>query len=269
MSPGRLLMLFVFPAAAGVWIFISVDGVLETTPPVGASNDWGQHTPRPRPLVGPVRGAEQAPIRANVPADFNPEVESPRVAKTTFLDRMASVIGHVEIGERVYVAPFASIRGDEGQPIRIGSESNVQDGVVIHALETFASGVPVAENTYEIDGRPYAVYVGNRVSLAHQSQVHGPAWIEDDVFVGMQALVFRAHIGKGAILEPAVKVIGVNVPAGRYVPAGSVVTSQAAADALPQISFSYGLRELNRASVHVNTRLADGYSGHAPAAPEQ
>jgi len=34
------------------------------------------------------------------------------------------------------VSPMASIRGDEGMPVYIGNDSNVQDGVVIHGLET-------------------------------------------------------------------------------------------------------------------------------------
>ena len=227
-------------------------------PSVGASDGWGQHTPdphAPRPRQG------QGITRANVPADFNPNIVSPHVNKTAYLDPMSSVIGKVEIGKRVYVAPFVSVRGDEGQPIHIGDQSNLQDGVVIHALETLAEGRPIPMNTYHVDGQEYAVYIGNRVSLAHQSHVHGPAWIEDDVFVGMQALVFKAHIGTGTVVEPAAKVIGVTIPPGRYVPAGAVVTSQAIADALPRITFSYGLREINQAVVHVNTSLADGYGG--------
>ena len=212
-------------------------------------------------LVGSVEAVAQG--RPNVLTDFNPDIESPVIAATAFVDAQASVIGNVAIGGRVYVAPFASVRGDEGQPIHIGDESNVQDGVVLHALETFAEGKARNENTYLVDGKRYAVYVGNRVSMAHQSQVHGPAWIEDDVFVGMKALVFKAHIGKGSVIEPAANVIGVTVAPGRYVPAGMTVTTQQAADALPAITPGYRFAALNAAVVHVNTRLADGYAGRA------
>lgn len=83
-------------------------------------------------------------------------------------------MGSVTLGERVYVAPFASVRGDEGQNIYVGDESNVQDSVVIHRLETFEGGHELVENEVEVSGRKYSVYVGKRVSLAHQSQVHGP-----------------------------------------------------------------------------------------------
>jgi carbonic anhydrase/acetyltransferase-like protein (isoleucine patch superfamily) len=100
--------------------------------------------------------------------------------------------------------------------------------------------------------------------MAHQSQVHGPAWIEDDVFVGMKALVFKAHIGKGCVIEPAANVIGVTIAPGRYVPAGMTVATQQAADALPAITPDYRFAALNAAVVHVNTSLADGYAGRAP-----
>jgi carbonic anhydrase/acetyltransferase-like protein (isoleucine patch superfamily) len=236
------------------------------TPPVGAGNQWGQHAPhgaKDAKRAAVPQAYVQGGLRGNVAADFNPDLESPSVHASAWIDPMASVIGHVELGERVYVAPFASIRGDEGQPIRVGNESNLQDGVVIHALETFAHGEPRWENSYLIDGMRYAVYIGSRVSLAHQSQVHGPAWIEDNVFVGMQALVFKAHVGAGSVIEPAAKVIGVTVPPGRYVPAGMVVTSDAQAEALPPVTYSYAFRDLNDAVVHVNTSLADGYSGRA------
>lgn len=203
--------------------------------------------------------------RPNVLADFSPRISSPQIAATAYLDPQSSVIGDVEIGRRVYVAPFASVRGDEGQPIRIGPQSNVQDGAVVHALETYADGQPRLDNTYLVNGRRYAVYVGDRVSIAHQAQVHGPAWIENDVFVGMQAFVFKARVGSGCVLEPGAKVFGreqpITIPPGRYVVAGAVVTTQAQANALPRITPSYPFRNLNAAVVHVNTSLADGYNG--------
>ncbi|MER3421512.1 MAG: hypothetical protein C4290_13750, partial [Chloroflexota bacterium] len=206
-------------------------------------------------------------LRPNVPASFNPTVDAPRVGAGTSIDPLATVIGDVRIGRRVLVAPFASIRGDEGQPIRIGSRTNIQDGVVIHALATENGGERAAHNLVEYNGRRYAVYIGDEVSLAHQAQVHGPALIGDRVFVGMQALVFRAEIGEGTVIEPGAKVIGVNVAPGRYVPAGSVITTQDQADALPAITPGYPYRAINDAVVHVNTQLADGYLGNGRIDP--
>ena len=201
----------------------------------------------------------------NVLTSFNDDVNKPVIAGSAFVHQLASVIGDAKIGERVYVAPAASIRGDEGQPIYVGNDSNVQDGVVIHGLETMEEGKAVEKNQVEFGGKKYSVYIGDRVSMAHQSQVHGPALVGNDVFVGMQALVFKATVGDGVVLEPGAKVVGVKIAAGRYVPVGSVITKQADADALPEITESYPFKDLNKAVVHVNTQFADGYNGKKPA----
>lgn len=198
-------------------------------------------------------------IGKNVSADFSAKVSEPEVDPSTYVHPLASVIGDVHLGKNIMVSPAASIRGDEGQPLFIGDDSNVQDGVVIHALETEMNGQPVAKNLCEVDGRHYAVYVGNRVSLAHQAQIHGPAVVLDDTFVGMQSLVFKSSVGRNCVLEPGVILMGVRVADRRYVPAGSVVKTQAAADALPEITAEYPMKELNRGVVHVNKSLARGY----------
>ncbi|MGE0598085.1 MAG: carbonic anhydrase [Dehalococcoidia bacterium] len=198
-------------------------------------------------------------LRPNVATSFNPDIESPVVGAGSYVDKLASVIGNVSVGKGVFVAPFASIRGDEGQPIVIGDGSNIQDGVVIHALETVEGGEAIEQNLVTVGARKYAVYIGKNVSLAHQSQVHGPAAVGDNTFVGMQVLVFKATIGKNVVIEPGARVIGVNVPAERYVPAGSVITTQAQADALPEITAGYAFATLNDGVLHVNQSLADAY----------
>ena len=152
------------------------------------------------------------------------------------------------------------VRCDEGQPIVIGDGANVQDGAVVHALETVQEGKDVPGRTYNVGGREYAVYIGKRVSLAHQSLVHGPARVDDNVFVGMQAMVFKSWVGEGVVIEPGAKVIGVTIPAHRYVSAGQTITDQKEADKLPVITDSYPFRSLNDAVVHVNTSLASGYN---------
>jgi len=217
---------------------------------------WGKVTGRE--AVVPV-GHATADLRPNVHTEFNPSVEAPVVGAGSYVDRMASVIGNVVIGKQVLVAPLASIRGDEGQPIYVGDGSNVQDFVLLHALETFADGAAVEKNLVTVDGKKYAVYVGKRVSLAHQSQVHGPAAVLDNTFVGMQALVFKSTVGKNVVIEPGAKIIGVTIAEGRYVPAGSIVTSQAQADALPQITPSYPFATLNDGVLRVNGEFADAY----------
>jgi len=54
--------------------------------------------------------------------------------------------------------------------------------------------------------------------------------------------------------------MGVKVTDGRYVPAGTVLKSQADADRLPAITDDYPLKNLNKGVLHVNKSLAKGYA---------
>lgn len=204
-------------------------------------------------------------VGPSVKTTFMPDVEAPVIGNHSRIHPLGVVIGSVTLGDRVFVAPAASVRGDEGRHIHIGNDSNVQDGVVVHGLETFEGDHELPENEVEVDGKPYSVYIGDRVSLAHQSQVHGPAKVGNDTFVGMQALVFRAELGHRVVVEPGAKIIGVKVPSGRYVPALTVVTTQDAADNLPLITDRYPYRNLNDGVVRVNVQLAEARQPQAIA----
>lgn len=200
--------------------------------------------------------AASSSLRANVKTSFNPTVEGPVIEPGTYVDPQAAVIGHVVAGTGAYIGPFASIRGDEGQPIIIGAHSNIQDHVVIHALRTFDRGGLVEANFVTVDGASYAVYIGENVSIAHQATVHGPVAIHDGAYVGMKALVFQSTVGKGAIVGPGAIVIGVDVPEGRLVPAGAVITSQEAADALDEVDPSHPLAILAEMDLATHKDLA-------------
>ena len=184
----------------------------------------------------------------------------PAIETSAYIHPLAAVIGNVIIGKRVMVSPFASVRGDEGQPLYIGDESNVQDGVVIHALETEHEGKEIEKNLVEYNGKKYAVYIGSRVSLAHQAQIHGPAFVGSDTFVGMKSLIFKSQIGKDCVIEPGCIIMGVTVETGRYVPAGTTLKDQVSADNLPLITDDYAFKSINTEVVRVNTGLADGYN---------
>jgi carbonic anhydrase/acetyltransferase-like protein (isoleucine patch superfamily) len=216
---------------------------------------------------GPV--LEQGHGEPNVRTAFSPEVRTPAFHHHDYVHPLAAVIGAVELGEEVFVAPGASVRGDEGQPIFIGAGSNVQDGVVIHALETYHDGHLIEENVVRVGGKPYAVYVGRNVSITHQAQIHGPARVGDNAFIGMQSLVFRAEIGANCVLEPRALVMGVTVPAAHYVPAGTVVRTAEAAAALPTIDEHYPYAHINDGVLFVNHALAEGYERAAHGHPRR
>ena len=85
-------------------------------------------------------------------------------------------------------------------------------------------------------------------------------YIEDNTFIGMQAFVFNSVIEENCVIEPAAVVIGVHIPKNHYVKAGSIINSQALADALPLISEDYEYKNINKAVVNVNSQLSTTYN---------
>ncbi|MDI6800012.1 MAG: carbonic anhydrase [Actinomycetota bacterium] len=202
-------------------------------------------------------------IGKSVVTDFTPEVKSPVLGENAYVHPIGAAIGDVHLGKRVLVTGI--VRADEGQAIIIGDDSNVQDGCIVHGLETLSHGKPTANRVTAPDGTECSVYIGERTSMAHQSQVHGPSKVGNDSFIAMQVLVFKGEVGNNCVVEPGAKVLGgVKIPDGRYVPAGSIIAKQADADALPMITDDYPLKNLNKGVVHVNTSLAVGYNKEQP-----
>jgi carbonic anhydrase/acetyltransferase-like protein (isoleucine patch superfamily) len=192
---------------------------------------------------------------------YNTILDLPEVEPSSYIHRQAFIMGGVSIGKKCYVGPHASIRGDIGQGIHLGDESNVQDGAVITGLPSEDRGETRKENVFLVDGKAFSVYLGNHVSLAPQSQVHGPALLGEGCFVGMQALVFRSKIGKNCVLEPRSAAIGVEVPENRYIAAGRLVSSQQEANALPHITAAYPYEAFGSEAVKVHVELAEVLHG--------
>lgn len=205
----------------------------------------------------------------NVTTDFSLTMERPVISSSAYVHPQASVIGYVSLGEHVFVAPQAAVRADEGKNIFIGDDSSIQDGAVVHGLPTEDKGARKMENVVVVNGDSYSVYIGSQVTVSAQSQVYGPAVVSDNAFIGMQALVFKARVGEGSVLEPRAAAIGVNIPDGRYVPAGVVVTTQEQADNLPKIAPGYAYLTAGAHAVRVNTQLAQGYRALYPIPGQQ
>lgn len=212
-------------------------------------------------------------IHQNVKTDFNPNVTLPDIDESAFIHPFAIVIGNCYIGEKVLVAPTAVCRGDEGTPLHIGEFSNMQDGVVIHGLETTIDGKNLDDRRFSDNGdllkgndsrfeSGYSVYVGDNVSLAHGVLIHGPAFVGDSTFVGMESMVFNAKVGSNVAIGVSSTITGgVSIADGKFVPPGSVITTQEQADKLPErIGSPY--ENINTAVIHVNKELAKGYSQH-------
>lgn len=174
--------------------------------------------------------------------------ERAQLAASSFVHNNASVIGRVVLGEHVHIAAESSVRADEGSPFFIGSNSNIQDGVVIHALK---------EKWVQVGGEDWAVYIGENVSVAHQALIHGPCFIGDDSFVGFQAVVHDSIVGSRCYIGIGAIVVGVEIPDGRYVPHGVVVDHIDKVEALPLVSDAQ--MHFNEDVVGVNKGLVAAY----------
>lgn len=152
----------------------------------------------------------------------------PKIDQSARVHSFSNLIGDVRIGANVTISPGTSIRADEGTSFHLGARSSVQDGALIHGLE---QGRVVGD-----DGNSYSVWIGKNTSITHMALIHGPAYVGDDCFIGFRSTVFNARIGNGCIVMMHSLVQDVEVPPGKYVPSGAVITTQQQADRLPEVS---------------------------------
>lgn len=127
----------------------------------------------------------------------------PAIAPDVFVAPNATVIGDTEIGARSSIWFGVVIRGDVNS-IRIGSDTNIQDGSVVHVTRA-----------------KFATEIGSGVTIGHLALVHG-CRLEDHCFVGMQATVMdgcviesRGMLAAGALLTPGKRIAAGELWAGR------------------------------------------------------
>lgn len=183
------------------------------------------------------------------PTPWSKSLAQPQIHETAYVHSFSNIIGDVSIGPDVLVSPGTSIRADEGTPFHIGEGSNIQDGVVIHGLE---EGRVVGKNRQQ-----YSVWIGENTSITHMALIHGPVFIGDHCFIGFRSTVFNARVGDGCIVMMHVLIQDVEVPPGRYVPSGAVITTQQQADRLPTVSSMDA--EFADHVIDVNNALRSGY----------
>ena len=119
---------------------------------------------------------------------------TPAVDESVFIAPSATLIGDVELGPDSSAFYGVVVRGDTA-PIRVGSGTNLQDNVVLHA----DAGFPTT--------------VGNGVSVGHGAVVHG-CTVEDNCLIGMGATVMNgAVIGEGSLIAGGAVVLeGASIP---------------------------------------------------------
>jgi len=183
------------------------------------------------------------------PTPWSRSLAEPNIHETAFVHSSCNLIGDVNIGANVIVAPGTSIRADEGTPFCVSENTNIQDGVVIHGLE---QGRVIGD-----DGKEYSVWVGKSASITHMALIHGPAYVGDSCFIGFRSTVFNARVGAGCIVMMHALIQDVEIPPGKYVASGSVITTQQQADRLPDVQVQD--QEFAHHVVGINQALRAGY----------
>jgi len=162
----------------------------------------------------------------------------PHIPASAYVAPGATVIGNVVLGEHASVYPGAVLRGDD-DTIRIGDNSNVQDGAVLHV----DPGLPMS--------------IGANVTIGHQAMLHG-CTIGDGTLVGIQAIVYNkavigrdclvaagAFVGEGKVFADRTLVVGAPAKALRSVSDEDIAAMRMNIDAYVKRG-SWFKRELQR-----------------------
>ena len=171
---------------------------------------------------------------------WNPKGDYPQIHDGAYIDPTAVIIGAVKIGNDVFIGPGAVIRADEpGSSIIIKDNCNIQDRVIIHALED--SFVLIEENT----------------SLAHGCIVHGPCKIGKSCFIGFGSVVFESEIEERALIKHLAVVEKVNILSDRVVESGQVVNCRDNSGKLKYADKKD--KEFMEKVIKINLNLVKGY----------
>jgi carbonic anhydrase/acetyltransferase-like protein (isoleucine patch superfamily) len=126
----------------------------------------------------------------------------PEIGINCFLAENCTIVGDVIIGNNCSVWFNAVIRGDVNY-IRIGNNTNIQDGAVIHC-------------TYE----RASTEIGNNVSIGHNALVHG-CKLHDHVLIGMGAIIMdHAVVNEYCIIAAGAIILENSVCESGYLYAG-------------------------------------------------
>jgi len=124
---------------------------------------------------------------------------APHIAEGAWVADTAQVMGRVHMGPGSSVWFGAVVRGDMDD-IRIGANTNIQDGSVLHA----DAGKPLT--------------IGDNVTVGHMVMLHG-CTVGEGSLIGIGAIVLNgAKIGKGCIVGA-----GALVTEGKEFPDGSMI----------------------------------------------
>lgn len=153
----------------------------------------------------------------------------PNVEAASFIAPSAVIAGAVTLESGVNVW-FHSVLRAERASIRIGMDTNVQDGCILHC------------------DRGFPLDVGRRVTIGHGAVVHG-CTIHDDARIGAGAVILNgAVVGRGS-----------SVAAGGVVPPGMRVDDRTIVGGVPARIIGQDSDRIPRWNIEEYRSLADVY----------
>lgn len=159
---------------------------------------------------------------------------SPKVECSADVHEFSFIEGDVRIGSKAVVAPGTAVTAGQGASIFVGDRVKLLPGVIVEGTAGDRVMGPGATSSSPARDA-YAVYINANSVIAHKAIVHSPAFIGADCFVGFRSTVFNARLGDGCIVMMHTLIQDVEIPPGRCVPSGSIITSQHQADQLPKV----------------------------------
>jgi carbonic anhydrase/acetyltransferase-like protein (isoleucine patch superfamily) len=139
--------------------------------------------------------------------------KSPILGRDVFIAEGAAVVGDVSLGDRSSVWYQVVLRGDL-MPVRVGEETNIQDGSILHVTHDH-----------------WPCVVGSRVTIGHGAIVHA-CTVEDECLIGMGAVILDAAVVERHSLVAAGSVVrpGFRVPSGQLVAGNPAKVKRALSD---------------------------------------
>ena len=133
----------------------------------------------------------------------------------------------MSVGAGAMIAPGTAVTATPGASVVVSDRAQLLPGVIAEAI----AGPQVTGE----DGSPCSIWVGEGSAIAHKSLIHSPVYIGKDCFIGFRSTIYNARLGDGCVVMAHVLVQDVEVPPGKCIPSGSVITSQHQADQLPSV----------------------------------
>jgi carbon dioxide concentrating mechanism protein CcmM len=156
-------------------------------------------------------------VGPNPKTSYNTEAVEPELGNNVILEEFARLVGDVRVGAGSRIGQGSTLRADEGTPIVVGVNADIDDRVSFHAL------------------RGTDLRTGDELTAEDDAVLHGPLEVGDNVTVEDRAIVFRAVVGDNVQIGEDVVIVGpaekdsgelpLRIPDGTIIPEGSIITS--------------------------------------------